>query len=173
MKNIAICIYGLEDENWPVEKIQPKDCTFTIFTDVNKDKYNSLFRVSFKKRDFEITNDFEFYICIAIYARTFISLDELLIPEVILDNKIYSSRGHFLHSNWRTGISMNMFLCKSIEFDRAAEYVHNIKNIPSGQSNNSCNFTDEEEMFYFHLKSLFFNTECVNVEDSSMFIRTA
>lgn len=164
MKRLAICVYGNNSiQDLLVETKQKfPEYTPTVFVDTGPDKIKSLWNVSVKKRNYEIQHEFDFDVCIGLYSDSYNQYLNCKIPSVIEDNKIYFTQGHY--RSQRTGISLNLILGKSYEFDRAAEFIDDLPFIDP-------KLTNEDEQFFYHLKSLILETECLNYANSSLFIR--
>ena len=163
--NIALCIYGPEIVSYGKLYSDFADAypehTVTLFRDINENKLQSLWRVSTVKRNYEIEHQIEFDLCVGVYSLD-TSLAHCKIPHDIVQDTLYFTNGYFDQSRFSTGVSMSCFFCRSYEFDRVSEFIHNVANI-------RIHLPDEESRFYFHIKSLMYRTECVNREDATLF----
>lgn len=170
IKRIAICIFGPDTSiktsefKKKADELYPGYAT-VMFRDASADKFKSLYKVAFKKRKHEVLLSLDFSFCVGISADSLYNLEICKMPENIKDDTVYYSKGCFSNEG-RTGAYPDSFLCKTLEFDRCAEIYHNIKNIDK-------TYSIEPEIFYYHLKSLKLKTECINFENSNLFVWTA
>jgi hypothetical protein len=165
---LAICYFGKKDEREKVLDLARKKFSnyeVTLFASIGEDKAHNLWKASLQKRNYEIENQIEFDVCVGVCSTNFVNFNNTNINELV-KNKVYYTSGYYLKAAHRTGAHLNIFYCQSIEFDRVAEFFHSVKSIDTG-------LTKESEQFFYHLKTLNFDTECINYENSSLFIRSA
>lgn len=150
--------------------------TVDVFEDnVTNDKFEAYYRMTVMKRDLEISRHREFDVCVAMSGTSDIH-QHFQITDLPKYNVLYFVAGHagagelpadrVGSSRITLSINTDMFYSDSIVFDRANEYkFHRI---------NTSIFREKYDIgnnFYFHLKSLRIDTECINYEDSNLFIR--
>ncbi len=169
---LAICFYGMPSRE--VKQVilnKCKELDFKLFESYNVDATKSLQDVSFKKRDYEIENNIEFKACLALNTTDIEMIKNFNVLRLgfLRYNVLYFIKGYFNSVRYKTGVNPEMFYANSITFDRICEYHTNLNHIDRHwiRSNKS------EEIFYYHIKSLLIKAECVNHENSNLFIRTA
>ncbi len=170
---IAICFYGSAPSDEIRKIILDKfgKLEFKIFESYDTDTFKSLEVVSFKKRDYELENNIEFSLCVAIHTDDIELMKNfnILNLKFTQHNTIYFMKGYFSISRYKTGINPEIFFAKSSTFDRICEFYTNQRffidrHWVRGQL---------EEVFYYHVKSLIIKAACINYENSNLFIRTA
>lgn len=164
MKQVALCIYSdNSNHNHVNTTVNGIDCE--IFSCYNDNLLQALKNVSINKRHFEIENLHKFDICIAYNPKN-ANINDINIS-YIRDNTIFYAYGNVSTGRYRVGANPSLFYSHSIEFNRACEFIDNLNNIRPFDP------LSLDEKFIFHLRSLFLKDECVNYENSSLFIRTA
>lgn len=171
MKTLAVCFYGITSHTVALEKLileKFKEFDISIFSDYTTDPADALLNVAYKKRCDEITKRHDYNICMAI--DTALSLDVIHSTTIknIENNFLYFTKGFFKHPTQSTGVSKEIFYATSITFDRACEFKIDLGYIDTAWLRGQ----DQEELFYYHLKSLNIQTECIDCENSNMFIRS-
>lgn len=164
MKKIALCIYTDNIDYNPEKDSSIHGLDYEIFFEFNPQIFHALRMVAFKKRLFELKHSDEFEVCIA-YNPMCASLKDINVTH-IKENTIYYAYGKFDRTKYRVGANPALFYCGTLEFNRACEFADNIKNIRPFDP------LTVDEQFLFHTRSLFLKDECVNYENSSLFIRT-
>lgn len=165
--NLALCYFGSIDKKDDVlEKAKQKFPEYNIhlFSSIGNNKYLELWRVSLLKRNYELEHNFEFDVCIGLNSEKFRSFNYTRIDEVE-PNTVYYISGYHQMLTHLSGANFSIFFSKSIEFDRVAEFFHSRQFINTG-------LNDESQQFLYHIKTLGFEAECINFENSSLFIRT-
>jgi len=168
MKSLAICVHGnlsKSSEDLIIDKFSDYDIEF--FKDDNADIIKSLHILSLLKRDYEIQKFKEFDICMAILVDDIEMLNNININPILEDRKLYFYNGKIFNYSI-IEIFLNIFYSNSHTFDRVCEFsmnknIYSIKNVYSD--------IDLPGLFYCHIKSLMLNTECINRENSNLFIR--
>lgn len=171
MKKLAVCFYGNELEtqahlNLVFEKF--KEFDISTFSSNAAEKLDALQYVAHKKHTYEILQKCNFDVCLALDTASIDLLNYTYIDN-IENNFVYFTKGFFKHKTVSTGVSAEIFYASSLTFDRACEMKTNLAYIDMGWLRGH----DPAELFYYHLKSLNIRTECINCENSNMFIRTA
>lgn len=165
MNNIAICVYT-DDPTYRYETdTNLKNLDYSVFFDYNPNLYRALMNVSVKKRLFETEKLHSFDICIA-YNPIRANLDNLILKKPQADT-VYHAYGHFNREQHCVGAEPSLFYSRSVEFNRACEFIENYPNI------NDSRVQKMSEKFIFHIRSLHLKNECFNYENSSLFIRPA
>ncbi len=171
MKKLAVCFYGHESETQAhldlvFEKF--KEFNISIFSSNAEDKLTALQEAAHKKHTSEILQKHNYDVCLAIDTS---SIDLLYYTTInnIENNFVYFTKGFFKRNTVSTGVSTEIFYASSLTFDRACEMKINSEYIDIEWLRGR----DSAELFYYHLKSLNIRTECINRENSNMFIRTA
>jgi|SRR5690606_12407662 len=162
MTKIALCIYT-DNADY---KIDPalEAFGYEIFFEYHKNLFFALRNVSVKKRIHELKLLEEYDICIG-YDPMRSNIDDLNLkdPEY---NKVYYAYGHFNSTKFLTGAEPSLFFSKTVEFNRVCEFSDNYENIKD------LRLEKISEKFIFHIRSLYLRNECVNYENSNLFIRT-
>jgi hypothetical protein len=161
VKSIALCVYT-DDPSYVMQNFGPR---FDTFFDYNPNKLQALKNVSVKKRIVELEQHAEYELCVA-YNPTEAEFGDMIIGEARNDT-IHYAYGYFKPKRYLMGGNPSFFYAKSLEFDRACEFVDNFKNIANTKEKTI------EEKFIFHIRSMFMKDECVNYENRSLFIRSA
>lgn len=160
-----MCVYT-DDPTYRYETdTNLKNLDYTIFFEHNSNLFKALRNVSVKKRLYETEMFHNFDICIA-YNPVRANLDNLILKKPAADT-IYHAYGHFSRSQHCVGAEPSLFYSRTVEFNRACEFIENYTNINDGK------VIKVGEKFVFHLRSLHLKNECFNYENSSLFIRTA
>jgi hypothetical protein len=166
-KTLAVCLYGTINS---IDKIDlVKDTLLKKFSDEfdlsffqcfdNLNQFINLKKVSFLKRSREIELGDLFDICLAVHTDYVELLDSLFFKDVTL-NTLFFVKGVYRSYTIGTGIYPWIFYSHSLIFDKACEFEYNT--IPP---------TDRslEDRFYYHLKTLYIDTECINSSDPTIF----
>ena len=163
MKKVALCVYSDDTNHKHVDSnIGSVGCE--IFSCYDENLLQALKNVSIKKRQFEVKNVCEFDICVAFNPKN-ADIKDIDIS-YIRNNTIFYAYGNVSTERYRVGANPSLFYSCSIEFNRACEFVDNLNNIRPFDP------LSLDEKFIFHIRSLFLKDECVNYENSSLFIRT-
>ncbi len=171
MRKLALCFYGKIpatdiQKAEAIARFSNRDCIlFENYDTASRSK--SLMNVSYLKRQFEILNHFSFDTCVAIDSESD-ALMHTVLRYHARPGFVYFTKGYYLTSHGgTTGVNPEIFYAESMTFDRAAELCIGMQNMDSDWMTSD----RIEEIFYLHLKSLDIKTECVNCENSDMFIR--
>lgn len=181
MSNVAVCFFG-SGLHTEYLKIQVNEIlkNYDVFFFEEKIDYQSeaqlllaLRKVSIQKKCFNIDKNIFFEFCIAINSDTQEILNEVKIVDVIKKSTVYYTRGGWDQKYYSTHASINLFYAESFAFDRACEMYENIKyfRIKEWRGYGSIDITLNHK-FYYHLKSMMLETECINAENSDLFKRT-
>jgi hypothetical protein len=165
MKTIAFCTYNL-DSNIKIsisKKFNEYDVSF-FEIDRTDNIYLDILSLSRIKRNYELDNYIDFDICALM--TTNIKIEDINIDN-ITDNEFIFYSGKQI-SSVIIEIDYNFYYSATRIFDRAAEFMYN-KDI--GNIKNAFGEVSSAGLFYCHLKSLGIKTRCMNVENSSLFIR--
>ena len=158
----ALCIYTDDPEC----KINATlyNSGYKVFFEFNEDLFYALKLVSIKKKEFELTANVIFDVCIG-YDPGRAKIDDMIIP-VVDESTIYFAYGGYDSSTWTTSANPALFCCQSEEFNRMGELYDNMQKMQDDRYNT------RNGQFLFHIKSLLLNSECTNYENSSLFIRS-
>ena len=185
LPRMAICLYGRSAEQ--VELIKQNCSSVFREHDINyfynfnsSDSYQNLFTSVFEKRTFEITNSFEFDICMALNVNTDSEIYQYIKSEVLMkllinptkvkniDYEIlYYPLGGINFTKAMTIVNTDSFFASSLTFDLASNFSVGYKDLPNGRKS-----IEPKYDFYYFLKSLKIKTKCINYENSSLFKRT-
>jgi len=167
MKKIALCVYT-DDANYRLENdgnITNLSFEYELFFDYNVNLYKALKNISVKKRIAELECMSEFTTCIGFDPRR-ANLEDFILPEP-KESVVYYAYGGYNNSKYVGSASPSLFSAMTVEFNRVCEFVENYNNIAD------LRVTTIPEKFLFHIRSLYLESECINYENSSMFIRSA
>lgn len=165
---LAICYFGAKDENEKILKFARvcfPDYEVHMFTSIGEDKLRCFWKSAFKRREYELQHKFEFDVVMGVGSDMFKTFAYTKIPDVVEANKIYYTTGHYIRLTHLAAADLSVFFCKSIEFDRLSELMFSVPLTSSVTTN-------ESEQFFYHIKSLIFEAECINYENRSLFIRS-
>ena len=165
MSKIAVCIFGREDKNISAIKEKCKilfSDNIDFFFEPNNCVFTSLWLTANKKRQNELLAKKEYDLCLGIMSSSIDIIDIIKVSPVV-NNVLYYSTGRFNGTKCSTEIIPSGFYADSITFDRASEFVF------TKIKKENLRVDNIESRFYFHLKYLKINTECINYENSSLF----
>lgn len=171
MRTLALCFYGKMPADAALKEkaiSRYPNCQCTVFESYDSDsRSKALMNVAFLKRQQEILNYTDFDVCLAIDTEKDL-LAHTLIRSIIKPDTLYFTKGYYLTKRGGvTGVSPEIFYADSMTFDRAAEFFIGLQNTDLEWLTSR----RVEEIFFYHLKSLAIKTECINRENSDMFIR--
>lgn len=172
MKTLAVCFYGTNTESTKlVDSVKFKFSNFkvTIFSATHQERSAALLISCNKKRSHELSIFKEFDICLAVDTLVGELIDFTEIKNELKNNIVYYTKGYFRSDRRSTGVSPSIFYAKSLTFDRAAEFKTNLQYIETGWLRE----ITPESVFFYHLNTMNIKTECINYENSSLFIRSA
>ena len=163
MKKIALCIFTDNLKYNPGEDVSLDGLDYELFVEYNSSIFRALRDVSIKKRTYEMNMGDEFDACIA-YNPSCANIADLKLctPE---KNKVYYAYGAFNAEQYIGAAEPWLFYSGTVEFNRCCEFAENYFNIQSPYT------IKMSEKFLFHIRSLYLESECVNYENSSLFIR--
>jgi hypothetical protein len=169
---LAVCLYGALNNSVPNIKNQclilfGKTYELLYFENFeDTDLYKNLWFANFKKRQYEIENNSEFDVCLALGTNQMVLSHILRIPETLRE-KLYFAKGEYFSRVASTAISPSIFFSNSLIFDVVCNFGLVYKSLPPGRKSKLL-----EEDFYYFLKTLKIETECINYENRSLFKRT-
>lgn len=183
--NLAICIYGLEENRELVDKIKYENniifptCRTTYFENVgDPDLYKNLWLASSKKRQNELINSSEYNICIAYNISDKFVSEYLFSPtnptysliitsstfEDTSSDKLYYVKGGYRPTRAFTEVSPSIFFSSSLIFDLASNF-----SVARPSFSIEINRGQDDEDFYYFLKTIRIKTECINYENRKLF----
>jgi len=170
MKTLAVCFYGIKLADSVIidlvlEKFKEYD--ISIFNECNPTTSVALLKVAHRKHSEEILNKHDYDICMAVHTSAHNLIQHTTIKN-LEPNFLYFTKGYFNEPDRSTGVSKEIFYATSLTFDRACEFKINLNYIDKRWLRSQ----GPEALFYYHLKSLNIRTECIDCENSHMFIRT-
>lgn len=190
IKKIAICFYNIDPSLQTLNKLKLNfdrlfsKCQISYFEHFSTDGatvLQGMYNVAHIKRLEETTRlyQFEFDACFSINLNNDIikSNNDLyfnfLFCRVKLENMLDSNTLYYLSGGFEaatstTEINFNAFYSTSRLFDIVSKFGLLYDHLPTGRKGSNIN-----QDFYYYLKSLKIQTECVNYEIGSLFKRPA
>lgn len=174
-KTAILCLHKSNSEIRDSILSHLNDFKVDVLEDNTDDKFEAYYSMAVAKRNLEVSRHKEFDLCI-VMSGTGDIYKNFRVDNLPVYNVLYFITGHvgagtgtqdrISSSRITLSIDTDMFYSDSLVFDRACEYkFHKINTSIFPEKYNTGND------FYFHLKSLYINTECINYEDSSLFVR--
>ena len=166
-KTVGVCLYGNPESINNVDLVKQKlvekfGDNFTFFQDfTSTDQFVNLKRVSVIKRNEEINNGKLFDICLAVHVNYINFINNLFFKDVDTSTLLFVTGGYYSYTKG-TGVYPWIFYSNSLIFDRACEFAYNTTP-PSDRS--------VDLRFYYHLKTLYIDTECINIDNPILFKR--